>query len=98
MDANVLINERIREEFHKGSSAKAAIAEGYSKAMSAILDANVTLAATAIILLYFGTGPVRGFAVTLLVGIVTTLFSNVFVSKVIVDNLVHRFGVQKISV
>ncbi|OFZ29687.1 MAG: protein-export membrane protein SecD [Bdellovibrionales bacterium RIFCSPHIGHO2_01_FULL_40_29] len=98
VDANVLINERIREEFHKGSSAKAAIAEGYSKAMSAILDANVTLAATAIILLYFGTGPVRGFAVTLLVGIVTTLFSNVFVSKVIVDNLVHRFGVQKISV
>ncbi len=98
VDANVLINERIKEEFHKGASVKAAVAEGYSKAMSAILDSNITVAATALILLYFGTGPVRGFAVTLLIGIVTTLFSNVFVSKVIVDNLVHRFGLQKLSV
>ncbi len=98
VDANVLINERIKEEFHKGASVKSAVAEGYAKAMSAILDSNITVAATAFILLYFGTGPVRGFAVTLLIGIVTTLFSNVFVSKVIVDNLVHRFGLQKISV
>ena len=98
VDANVLINERIREEYHKGATIKAALQEGYSKAMSAIIDSNITVAATAIVLLYFGTGPVRGFAVTLLVGLVTTLFANVFVSKVIVDNLVHRFGVQKISV
>lgn len=98
VDANVLINERIREELAKGASLKSAIQEGYSKAMSAIIDSNITTAATAVVLLYFGTGPVRGFAVTLLVGIVTTLFSNVFVSKVIVDNLVHRFGVQKLSV
>ncbi len=98
VDANVLINERIKEEFAKGSSIKSAIQEGYDKAMSAIIDSNITVAATAIVLLYFGTGPVRGFAVTLLVGLVTTLFANVFVSKVIVDNLVHRFGVQKISV
>lgn len=98
VDANVLINERIREELHKGTSIKLAIQEGYSKAMSAIIDSNITVAATAVVLLYFGTGPVRGFAVTLLVGLVTTLFANVFVSKVIVDNLVHRFGVQKISV
>ncbi len=98
VDANVLINERIREEYHKGASIKAALQEGYSKAMSAIIDSNITVAATAVVLLYFGTGPVRGFAVTLLVGLVTTLFANVFVSKVIVDNLVHRFGVQKISV
>lgn len=98
VDANVLINERIREEYAKGASIKAAIQEGYAKAMSAIIDSNITVAATAVVLLYFGTGPVRGFAVTLLVGLVTTLFANVFVSKVIVDNLVHRFGVQKISV
>lgn len=98
VDANVLINERIREEYAKGASIKSAIQEGYSKAMSAIIDSNITVSATAIVLLYFGTGPVRGFAVTLLVGIVTTLFANVFVSKVIVDNLVHRFGVKKISV
>ena len=98
VDANVLINERIREEYHKGASIKSALQEGYSKAMSAIIDSNITVASTALVLLYFGPGPVRGFAVTLLVGLVTTLFANVFVSKVIVDNLVHRFGVQKISV
>lgn len=98
VDANVLINERMREELHKGSSFAVAVKEGYSRAMSAILDANITTAATAIVLLYFGTGPVRGFAVTLLIGIVTTLFANVFISKVIVDTLVHRFGVKKFSV
>lgn len=98
VDANVLINERIKEEILKGSSLKAAFAEGYHKAMSAIIDSNVIVAATGLILLYFGTGPVRGFAVTLLAGIVTTIFANVFISKVIVDNLVHRFGVKKFSV
>lgn len=98
VDANVLINERIKEELAKGASLKSAIQEGYHKAMSAIIDSNITVSATALILLYFGTGPVRGFAVTLLVGIATTLFANVFVSKVIVDNLVYRFGIQKLSV
>ena len=98
VDANVLINERIKEEFKKGSSIRTALQEGYDRAMSAIIDSNVTTAATACVLLYFGTGPVRGFAVTLLAGIATTLFANVFLSKVIVDNLVHRFGLKKISV
>jgi len=98
VDANVLINERIREELKKGASLKGAIQEGYNKALSAILDSNITTAATAVVLLYFGTGPVRGFAVTLLVGIVATMIANVFISKVIVDNLVYRFRVQKISV
>jgi preprotein translocase subunit SecD len=98
VDANVLINERMREELRKGATFKMAVQDGYSRAMSAILDANVTTAATAIVLLYFGTGPVRGFAVTLLIGIVTTLFANVFISKVIVDLLIHRWGVKKISV
>lgn len=98
VDANVLINERIKEELAKGASLKAAIQEGYHRAMSAIIDSNITVSSTALILLYFGTGPVRGFAVTLLVGIITTLFANVFVSKVIVDNLVHKIGIKKISV
>lgn len=98
VDANVLINERMREELMKGASLKSAIKEGYDKAMSAIIDSNITVSATAVVLLYFGTGPVRGFAVTLLVGIVSTLFANVFVSKVFVDNLVHRFGISKFSV
>lgn len=98
VDANVLINERIREELAKGAGIKAAIQDGYSHAMSAIIDSNVTTSATALVLLYFGTGPVRGFAVTLLIGIATTIFSNVFVSKVITDNLVYRFNVKKISI
>ncbi len=98
VDANVLINERIREELAKGGSFRLSINDGYRHAMSAILDANITTAITALVLLYFGTGPVRGFAVTLLIGIVTTLFANVFVSKVIVDTLITRFRVQKLSV
>jgi preprotein translocase subunit SecD len=98
VDANVLINERIREEMNKGSSFLAAVKEGYSRAMSAILDANITTAATAVVLLYFGSGPIRGFAVTLLIGIATTMFANVFASKVIVDTLIHKFGVKKLSV
>jgi len=98
VDSNVLINERIREEIHKGSSWKHAIQEGYHRAMSAIVDANITTAATAVVLLYFGTGPVRGFAVNLLIGIVTTMFANVFLSKVIVDTLFNKFGVKKLTV
>ncbi|AHZ84769.1 protein translocase subunit SecD [Bdellovibrio bacteriovorus] len=98
VDANVLINERIREELRMGHGIKVAVAEGYNRAMSAIIDANVTTAATAVVLLYFGTGPVRGFAVTLLIGIVTSMFANVFVSKVIVDTLVNKFNLKKLSV
>lgn len=98
VDANVLINERMREEMRKGSSFILAVKEGYARAMSAILDANITTAATAVVLLYFGTGPVKGFAVTLLMGIATTLFANVFLSKVIVDTLIVKFGVKKLSI
>ncbi len=98
VDANVLINERIKEEIRLGHGIQVAVREGYSRAMSAIIDANATTAATAIVLLYFGTGPVRGFAVTLLIGIVTSMFANVFVSKVIVDTMVYKFKFKKISV
>lgn len=98
VDANVLINERIREELLHGGSFKHAIQEGYHRAMSAIIDANITTAATAVVLLYFGTGPVKGFAVTLLIGIVTTMFANVFVSKVLVDTLLYKFNVKKMTV
>lgn len=98
VDANVLINERIREELRAGNGIKAAVREGYNRAMSAIIDSNLTTAATAMVLLYFGTGPVRGFAVTLLIGIVTSMFANVFVSKVIVDTLVYKFNLKKLSV
>ena len=98
VDANVLINERIKEEMRAGHGIHVAIKEGYHRAMSAIIDANITTAATAFVLLYFGTGPVRGFAVTLILGIVTSMFANVFVSKVIVDLMVYKFNFKKISV
>jgi preprotein translocase subunit SecD len=98
VDSNVLIFERMREELAKGAGFKLALAEGYHRAMSAILDANITTGATAVILLYFGTGPVKGFAVTLLIGIFTTMFANVFIGKVIMDTLVHKMGWQKVSV
>lgn len=98
VDANVLIQERIKEEIARGVSWTHAIKQGYSQAMSAILDSNVTVSSVALILFFLGTGPVRGFAVTLLIGIVTTLFGNVFVSKVIADTLIHKFGFKKISI
>lgn len=98
VDANVLIQERIKDELLKGAGWKMAIKEGYHRAMSAILDSNVTVAATGVILLYFGTGPVKGFAVTLLIGIITTLFGNVFVSKVIVDTLIFKWNFKNISI
>jgi preprotein translocase subunit SecD len=98
VDSNVLIFERIREELARSGSISLAIKEGYSRAMSAIIDSNITTAATACVLLYFGTGPVKGFAVTLLIGIATTLFANVFVSKVLVDTLTQKFGWKPQSV
>lgn len=98
VDANVIINERIKEELQRGASFAAAVREGYSKAFTAILDSNLTTAATSLILYYFGTGPVRGFAVTLLIGIATTMFSNVWVSHVIVDFLIGKFKVKKMAI
>lgn len=98
VDANVLINERIKDELRAGHSINSAVQEGYNRALSAIVDSNVTTAATAVVLLYFGTGPVRGFAVNLIIGVVTTMFANVFVSKVLADTLIHKFGVKKLSI
>lgn len=98
VDANVLIQERIKDELAKGASWRQAVKEGYSRAMSAILDSNVMVAAVGVILLNFGTGPVRGFAVTLLIGIVTTLFGGVFVSKVIIDTMLYKWNFKGISI
>ncbi|HUF27556.1 MAG TPA: protein translocase subunit SecD [Gemmatimonadaceae bacterium] len=81
VDANVLIFERIREELDAGKTVRTAIDEGFNHAMSAIVDANVTTALTALVLYQFGTGPVRGFAVTLLAGIVASMISAIFVVR-----------------
>ena len=85
VDANVLIFERIREELGNGKSQKEAIRDGFSNALSSILDANITTGLTAIILFVFGTGPIKGFATTLLIGIVTSLFTAIFITRLLVD-------------
>lgn len=83
VDANVLIFERIREEMRFGKGLKVAIAEGFQKAMAAILDANITTLLTAIVLAVFGSGPIRGFATTLMMGIFTSFFAAVVISRLI---------------
>ncbi len=81
VDANVLIFERIREELLAGRATRTAVDEGFGNALSAIVDSNITTLLTALILFQFGTGPVRGFAVTLSIGIVASFFSAVFVTR-----------------
>ena len=90
VDANVLIFERIREELGNGKSQKEAVKDGFSNALSSILDANITTGLTAIILFVFGTGPIKGFATTLLIGIVTSLFTAIFITRLFVDWYVNR--------
>ena len=87
VDANVLIFERIREELRNGVTPQAAIYSGYDKALSTIVDANITTLIAAIVLFNFGTGPIKGFAITLSIGIVTSMFTAIFVSRGIVNYL-----------
>lgn len=96
VDANVLIFERIREEMATGKTMKASIDSGFSRAYSAIIDSNITTFFTGIILYQFGTGPIQGFALTLMIGIAATLFGALVISRLVLDVLVSR-GV-KISV
>src|SRR5690606_5563245 len=94
LDANILIFERIREELAAGASPQAAITAGYDKAFSSIADANITTLIAGIVLFAFGTGPVKGFAVTLSLGIVTSMFTAVVGTRAIV-NLVY--GGRKVA-
>jgi preprotein translocase subunit SecD len=90
VDSNVLIFERIREELRAGKSPGAAVDQGFGRAWLTIVDTHVTTIVSAIILFIFGTGPVRGFAVTLSFGLFANLFTAVFVSRVIFDSLLER--------
>ncbi len=92
VDANVLIYERIREELTKGKGQKEAIQDGFSNALSSILDANITTGLTALILFIFGTGPIKGFATTLLIGIGTSLFTAIFITRLLVDWYANKGG------
>lgn len=94
VDANVLIFERIREELAAGNTAQGAIHEGYDKALSSIMDANVTTLIAAIVLFAFGTGPIKGFAITLSLGIITSMFTSIIGTRTIV-NLV--FGGRRLK-
>jgi len=97
VDANVIIFERIKEELRRGVSAQVAIREGFSNAFSAIFDSNVTAVSTSVVLLIYGTGPVKGFAMTLIAGIITSMFSAVFFAHTILDILVVKFNMRKIA-
>ncbi len=86
VDANVLIFERVREELRRGKGIRKAVADGFNNALSSILDANITTGLTALILFVFGTGPIKGFATTLLIGIATSLFTAIFITRIFVDD------------
>ncbi len=98
VDANVLINERIREELRLGKSARAAIDAGYERALPAILDSSVTTFLSGVILFQFGSGPIKGFAVTLCIGLMSSVFTSVVGTRVIYDHLLARRMLQKVSI
>ncbi|NOK11845.1 protein translocase subunit SecD [Corallococcus exercitus] len=98
VDANVLINERVREELSHGKSARAAVDQGYDRAFWTIFDAHVTTLIAGFILFFTGTGPVRGFATTLIVGLLASLFTSIVVTRVITTFFVHGRNAQSVSV
>jgi preprotein translocase subunit SecD len=98
VDANVLINERIREELRVGKTARAAIEAGYERALPAILDSNITTFLAGVILFQFGSGPVKGFAVTLCIGIISTVFTAVLGTRTVYDYLLSTRRVQTVSI
>ena len=98
VDANVLIFERIREEIALGNTPQAAIHSGYQKAFSTIADANVTTLIAAVVLFGFGTGPVKGFAVTLSIGIITSMFTAILGTRAIVNVVYGRRRVKSLNI
>ena len=98
VDANVLVFERIREELRTGKTVRASIDAGYSRAFKTILDANITTLLTALVLYQFGTGPIRGFAVTLSIGVVVSMFTALVVTRVIFTHITTRRTLAKLSI
>lgn len=90
VDANVLIYERVREELRLGKSIRQAISDGYKHAMSSILDSQITTFLVGLILFFFGSGPILGFATTLMIGIITSLFTSIFISRVIFEWMLNK--------
>src|SRR5205814_8580092 len=98
VDATVLINKRIREELRAGRTVRAAVEAGYDKAFSSIMDGHVTVFISGLILAQYGSGPVKGFAVTLIIGIVASLFTGVFCTRLVFDYWVRGAKVKRLSV
>jgi protein-export membrane protein SecD len=90
VDCNIIIYERIREELRLGKNSRAAVDSGFSSAITAVLDANITTFIAGVVLYTYGTGPIKGFSVTLMIGIITTLFTGIFVSRVMMDFLSRK--------
>jgi preprotein translocase subunit SecD len=97
VDANILIYERMREEFERGRTLSSAIQLGYEKAFAAIIDTHITTFMTGLILFFFGSGPIKGFAVTLMIGLVATLFTAVFVTRTVFAFMVTR-GAKSVNI
>jgi preprotein translocase subunit SecD len=98
VDANVLIFERIREELRNGNTPQASINAGYAKALSTIADANVTTLIAAIVLFSFGTGPIKGFAVTLSLGIITSMFTSIMGTRAVINLIYGRRRLQRLPI
>jgi preprotein translocase subunit SecD len=98
VDANVIIFERIKEEYRLGKTPEASVKAGFRKAFWTIMDANITTFIAALVLSQLGTGPVQGFANTLAVGIVSSMFTALFVSRLVFDFSVEQLGVKKLSI
>ena len=98
VDANILIHERIKEELRWGKTMRAAIDQGYHRAFVTIIDSNVTTLIAGVFLYQFGTGPVRGFAVTLCIGILANIFTAVYITRWIFDYITLRPGVKQLSI
>src|SRR5206468_8128156 len=98
VDANVLINERIREELRAGKTVRGAVEAGYERAFPAIVDTHVTTFLSGLILFQFGSGPVKGFAVTLCIGIVTSVLTAVVCTRIVYDFMLSRRRLSSISI
>jgi len=98
VDANVLIFERIREELAKAKTVRSAIDSGFDRAFTTILDSNLTTLITAVVLYQFGTGPIRGFATTLSIGIITSMFTAIMVCRVVFHLFTSRRTIHKLSI
>jgi SecD/SecF fusion protein len=98
VDANILINERIREEHRKGIGALAALDRGFKHALSTIIDANITIIIASLLLWYFGTGPVRGFAVTMFFGIIISMFTNILIVRILMEWIIRKWKIKRLHI